>query len=444
MYSSDPHFHPDRVVFSFGVLSDWHIKADPEPERDNRDKLVSAISQLRETAARDDPRGLVLLIAAGDMTQDGQPAEIAMVRQTMERAMDWDKTAFLYVAGNHDKHAPDCNAVYREIFGETVDRLYDAQDAAPDGILSGNRHYVMGGHHFITMDLIKYHKQEPNTFTQSAKDWLDDTLRCITEREPNAYVFVITHLLMQDTCYGSSRGFFYATDDLLPILRKYPQVVTFGGHLHYPLNDERAIMQTEFTAMETATLSDMLVDGFDCANVRKGTKTEGNREFAQGLLVQIDDGGNLRVRRMDFWHRAEIGEPWMLDSPSADGAHLLRYTADRRLAAAKEPPALSGGMTVTCREEGDSRTVTLCFASARPLGSARSYAILLTDAESGAEVRRMEYLTDFYHYSSRDQTPAETEIPLPDMVAGRYGVSVAALDFWGNAGEPLCGEIEIP
>jgi hypothetical protein len=72
--------------------------------------------------------------------------------------------------------------------------------------------------------------------------------------------------------------------------------------------------------METATLSDMLIDGFDCGNVRK-TKTDGNREFAQGLLVQQDADGNLRVTRMDFWHGAEIDEPWYLDAPAADRSH---------------------------------------------------------------------------------------------------------------------------
>ena len=91
-----PKFDAEHIAFSFGVLSDWHIKQDAEPERDNREKLLSAIGQLYARAERDDRNGLSLLIAAGDLTHDGKPEEIELLRQTMDRVMDWKQTAFIY------------------------------------------------------------------------------------------------------------------------------------------------------------------------------------------------------------------------------------------------------------------------------------------------------------------------------------------------------------
>ena len=431
-----PKFDTDHIAFSFGVLSDWHIKQDAEPERDNREKLLSAIGQLYARAERDDGNGLSLLVAAGDLTHDGKPEEISLLRQTMDRVMDWDKTAFIYVAGNHDRHNPSCNEAYREVFGETTDGGYEQQSAAPDGMLSGNRHIVVKGRHFITLDPGKYHKQEPNVFNQSTKDWLDGTLAAITEAEPEAYVYVITHLLMQDTCYGSSRGFFYATDDVTEILKKYPQVVTFGGHLHYPLNDERAIMQTCFTAMETATLSDMLIDGFDCGNVRK-TKTDGNRFFAQGLLVQQDTAGNLRVTRMDFWHGAEIGEPWYLDAPASDGAHLTRYTAQRAVVA--EKPMLDGEISTAFeRMENGTTRLILTLDAARYAGFVRAYTVTLT-GDDGELICRYRHMTDFYRHPQYADMPRRVEIVIPDIAPGEYRVGITAHDCWDNVSNILTG-----
>lgn len=187
-----PKFDADRIVFSFGVLSDFHIK--DEPDQPNQAKLLSALTQLQTAASADDPRGLALLAAAGDLTHDGREEEILTLRRTLEQAIDLRRIPFLYVAGNHDRHNPDCNAVYRRVFGDLTDPRFDAQDAAPEGILSGCRHVTVSGRHFITMDLPgKYHKHEPNTFSVPSRRWLDETLAAITAAEPGAYVFIITH-----------------------------------------------------------------------------------------------------------------------------------------------------------------------------------------------------------------------------------------------------------
>ena len=442
MMSKKPDFCPEQIVFTFGVLSDWHVKLNPEPERDTRAKLSSALTQLQTLALREDPHGLALLVAAGDLTHDGKAEEIELLRETMTSVFPFDRSAFIYVAGNHDRHNPACNEEYHRVFGPLVEGMYDAHSAAPDGIFGGNRHYTVGGRHFITLDPGKYSKTEPNIFTESTKLWLDETLARITAEEPNAYVYVITHLLIQDTCYGSSRGFFYATADVTSILKKYPQVVTFGGHLHYPLNDERAIMQTDFTSLETATLSDMLIDGFDCANVRKGTKVVNNRAFAQGLLVQVDAGGNLRVKRLDLWRGAEIGEPWLLDAPKADRSHLGRYTAARGHDGRR--PMLTGQVNVAFSEfeEGIQGLRLTLDAATLPGGWVRKYAVTVTDRASGETVLEMRYMSDFYRYPTPESVPQRIEIPVPGVARGAYAVSVTALDCWERESEPIFGEID--
>ena len=86
--------------------------------------------------------------------------------------------------------------------------------------------------------------QDPVTFTDSALQWFDETLAKVTAENPDQFVFVLTHPMIYDTVYGSDLGTYWYTKDLTEILNKYPQAVTFSGHLHFPLNDPRSIMQT--------------------------------------------------------------------------------------------------------------------------------------------------------------------------------------------------------
>ena len=436
-----PNFDPARIVFSFAAVSDWHIK--DEMGQYNQQKLTSALIQLRRKAAEEDPNGLAALVAAGDLTHDGKENEILAMRRVLNSVIDVSKTAFVYVVGNHDKHDPDVNLTYDRLFTEACAKAYDSCALSPDGVWSGARHIAVRGVHFITLGPDTFYKKEPNTFPAQTKQWLDETLAQITSEHPNAYVFVITHQLMWDTCYGSVRGYFYATDDLTPILSKYPQVVTFGGHLHYPLNDDRAIMQTAYTAMETATMSDMLIDGHGLANVIKNTKTVGNTDFSQGLLVQMDASGNLRVTRMDFYHHTTIGEPWYLDAPTADGAHLTRYTAARRDAEALTEIIMGKHFSITpTADEEENPALALRFETARHIRPIRTYHIRVTDAD-GTDVYEGEYLTDFYRHPDHATMAAEMTVTVPALPAGAYRLTITARDCWGNESDPLCGTFEI-
>ena len=173
----------------------------------------------------------------------------------------------------------------------------------------------------------------------------------------------------------------------------------------------------------------------DCVqNVRK-TKTDGNRAFAQGLLVQQDASGNLRVMKMDFWRSAEIGEPWMLEAPRDDGAHLLRYTAQRAVEADK--PILSGTLSTSFAFSTEGKPyMHLALDAASYAGWVRCYTVTISN-EAGVPLRQYRYMTDFYRYPQYSEMPRRVEITVPNVIAGEYTVSVTAQDCWGNTSDPL-------
>ena len=78
------------------------------------------------------------------------------------------------------------------------------------------------------------------------------------------------------------------------ILKEYPQAVVFTGHSHYCMSDERAIMQKDFTVINTGTTSYFDFDWFDNedeneANDFPADISQKNLVFqSQGLLDKKD------------------------------------------------------------------------------------------------------------------------------------------------------------
>ena len=94
-------------------------------------------------------------------------------------------------------------------------------------------------------------------------EWLDKLLAKITTEQPNHYVFVTTHPMLRGLAYGGDLvmgTLFWNTKELLEVLNKYPQVVAFGGHLHFPISDERSIMQDKVTNINCGAMSYMATE----------------------------------------------------------------------------------------------------------------------------------------------------------------------------------------
>ena len=51
--------------------------------------------------------------------------------------------------------------------------------------------------------------------------------------------FVFLHQHIKDTVYGSQEWGTQDSAKINAVLKEYPQVITFSGHSHYPLDDPR-------------------------------------------------------------------------------------------------------------------------------------------------------------------------------------------------------------
>ena len=106
--------------------------------------------------------------------------------------------------------------------------------------------------------------------------------------------FCILHQHIKDTVYGSQEWGTKDSAKINAVLKEYPQVITFSGHSHYPLDDPRSIHQKDFTSAGTFC---KLYGGRGWQSARNIPSE--SRALSQGLLVEVDDK-EVTINRRDF------------------------------------------------------------------------------------------------------------------------------------------------
>ena len=440
---SKPSFDKAHIVASFGVMSDSHIDS---PDNATAQKLHSALEQLRDKAAEQDADGLDGVLMAGDLINNAyaNPANYVQVdywKSIYESVFDPSEVSMVYTPGNHD--------TFREWTPSTILQAQNLSERfGVNYFLSDKdmrakkdlecRHCVVAGVHILCIVPVD---RNPVCYTPEQKAWLDARLAEITKADPDRYVLILTHPMIFNTVYGSRLGDYWDTADLTDILSKYPQAVVFGGHLHFPLNDPRSIWQGEFTAMGCGSVRYMAIEDGGYEDMSSKTVMRDANEFSQGLLVQIDRKGNMRITRMDFYHKSPIGEPWIISHPAKNGSHLDTYSHTTRKAGNKAP--VLGELEVNVETPTTAGTpVSVTFAAGKDDEFVHDYIITVSQAD-GTPMYRKKILADFYVAPQASQMKASWTRPIGTFNPGAYKVTLLARDSWGAQSETLEREFTI-
>lgn len=414
VWSRTDTFNENEIVFSLGAISDTHIGNGYGSEG----KFTSALAQMRDKAAEQDADGLDAIMVVGDLTDTNNGSLAVKYKDLYEQVLDPEKIPMIYTIGNHDINNP-LNAV--------LDDPYFAHDLDNDmRVLHECRHCVVDSTHILCISPIKY---SPMSYEEAAVHWLDTTLASVTARDPEKYVMVITHPMIYNTVYGSLLGTFWYTKGLSDVLVKYPQVVTFSGHLHFPLNDPRSIWQGEFTSLGCASVSYMAIEDGKFEDMKSATVMKDAGEYSEGLLLQFDRSGNIRFHRMDFYRNATIGEPWEISYPRADKTHLQKYD-HAALKGQNSAPVLTT-MEFVQGEESDS----LRFAAGTDDEFVHRYVITIKKDGVVADTRRI--LSDWYRHPQTSGMRKVWTRPIGKLQGGVYDILLTAYDSWDAASNTL-------
>ena len=300
------------------VLTDLHCDGTPRQEAHMR----RALNDLKGRATG----GIDVLLMAGDYSFTGSRDEAEAFRDTLVRFIDPRRTAIVPACGNHDTCWTGCMKAdgWNEVWQPVLTHLHPDSDGE-----HGNWHVECGGYHFLTVEARTY---SPNLFTEHTEKWLHDTLTALTTADPDRYVFIATHgaadgsgIYGADVAIDGAIASWGNSPTLYGMLRDFPQAVLFTGHTHYSLENERSIMQRDFTAVNAGGVTDISSIWSTDAAGWLNTGFAGNA--SHGLLLTVEDGA-VTMERIDFVNSRVIGT-WRLPTPSADGAHLNVYRDDR-------------------------------------------------------------------------------------------------------------------
>lgn len=453
--SSEPSVKTDKfdandIVLSFAALSDVHCQ---NGQNMPTNKFYNALNQLKDYAIKSgDKNGIDAVMIAGDLTQSGQVSEANAVKDTYRRVFDEKEVPLLFTTGNHEElyGGKLLMSDFLNIYGKTFFEK-DLTEYATD-FKNGSRLCKVGDYYFIFVNPDsngKYYKVNgvATPYAAATKEWLDNTLKMLTENDPGKAVFVFTHPMIYNTVYGSelytSDSLMWYTTDLTSILSKYPQVVTFSGHLHFPINDPRSIMQTDFTSLGCGSVRYMAIEDGGYEEMSSSTVMKDCDEFSQGYLVQIDGNGNVRFTRMDFYNNTTIGEAWEISAPKADKSHLLAYPKSRSEKNAA-PVLPEDALDIEFGTAGKlSVSTTVKFKAATDDEFAHHY-VLTAKKVGGTKVTTKKVLSDFYRHGTSEDMKKEFEINVGNITIGsKFEFSLVAVDSWGAESNRITKVVEV-
>ena len=443
-------FDENNVVLTFSAMSDIHQQMG---KSNYANKLINALDYSKELNGGKD---LDLALFAGDLTEEtwrqqndnyneNYNADIEMLKSTLDIALDANKTAVFYSLGNHDTDPSELGSEYMskipELFVKTLGAKYFAFDSEESIPEMGLRHIRLKGYDFFAVQPDSYWKLRG--YSQSTLDWLDSKLAKVTAENPKKYVFVTAHPPIYGTVFGSFASD-WADSDLAKVLEKYPQVIYFSGHIHNVLQDEMQISQNgSFTAVDCGSvkytevmndINDSRTTSFD-NNI--GTRIE---DFSQGLFVQVDKNGNVKITRCDYYKKETIKDSWVLSAPNKQKSHLNAYDNDMRIEN-NIAPTFNENSSFTAVKT--SLGILFNWDCATDDDMVRYYYLVVYQVKNGNKTRVKEYniATFTYLYSQVSQMPTKLSYEGTGQFDGELIAEIYAVDIWGKRSLPRSTQV---
>ncbi len=447
-----PVFDESKIALSLAAISDVHIEGSSDAYAG---KFTSALNQLKAKAAESDANGIDGVMVVGDLIQRAEVTMAQNFKAVYEDVFKPTEVPMIYTIGNHDmnpeyKWTPSTVAQSVALTNTLGDEYFKTDI---DNTMRNNyeaRHCVIGGYHILA---VTPNGDQPITYSPNVISWLDQQLETITKTDPNRYVIVLTHPMIYNTIYGSLLGeeggiwestlpHYWATNALTGALEKYPQVVTFHGHLHFPINDPRSLWQGKWTALGCGSTRYMAIEpaGWEGVSSTPTVMNDANN-FSQGYLVQFDVNGNMRIIKMDFFNSGTIGEPYVMQYPDAAGDNLAKYNNETRKAA-NQAPTMS---TIEAKDVKEAETASVTFAAGKDDEFVHHYVVTLSKA--GNVVATKKILADFYLHPKTSEMKSSWTVDFGTLSeSGQYTVTVVAVDSWDAESAPLsatfnCGDV---
>lgn len=403
----------DTDTIRVGIISDTQLTANYDGYAENFKKSLTYLKE----------RGIDLLIFAGDYSDLGTKDASENAKKIYDEVFE-EKPLCLAVMGNHDYWLANFVDCWEIPFKSKMrNRMYNVfgEDCTETKIING--------YTFIALSP-EDGSMEGKYDTDSAKEALDKAVK----RDPSKPIFVVTHQPPVDTIKGSSfEG--NGNSQLNDLFKNYPNVVSISGHLHYSMLDETNIMQKDYTAIGTQSLSYVdFAPGYE--PIGKTADIQANPML---MYMTVKDN-NVEIERIFVNDGQEY---------DANGRYSLSFPYDKQNAIYGEDrkdkvgtPYFDEYDCSVTDIEGDKY---INFAAAKHSGLVTEYRLqFIKDGQSVTFVRdgkntdTLKYWSDFYMGKNNEYI----KLLLPDeLQSGNYTVKIYPMDCYGNCGDAASFDI---
>lgn len=270
----------------FAVISDMHFG-----NNEGEGPQVKVPQALKHLLSKP---GLDALFICGDLTDGGTSAQYDQLRTVFSdpTIVPADLPVY-FLMGDHDNYDADGQTNFATL-GQP---LFDFID--------------IKGYPFIKLGMKG--SRGYDGYSDEERNYLEKALSEASRDYPGKPIFVFTHVPAYGTVYGSCAGEGgWGSRILCDILEKYPQIVMFSGHSHFPLGDPRSIHQGIFTSVN---LGSTTYSEIEPGLADEGIHPEDYAYVTEGVIVEADRNTNLTIERWDTYNDEEMLPRWQVSAP---------------------------------------------------------------------------------------------------------------------------------
>ena len=448
---------------TFAVISDTHFGNNK-----GEGPMVKVPRTLKQLTAKGK---LDAIVVVGDLTDSGQAAQYDQLVSVFGNDANFINPVdtFLFMMGNHDNYNGSTGF---SNFSSKLKNFNGGKDYPLD-------HYVViKGYPFISISVRGGDNNDdtnpasgPKSFPKEVCDKLEAWLEQAAKECPGKPIFVFTHVPPKYTCYstwpGEGDGTKWPTwsmQTINPILNKYPQVVVFGGHSHYPIGDPRSIHQgvdpnsgknNYYTGVGTGsvTYSEIHSPSIEWSDAIHPNFYD---HVTEGIIVDVLPDGNVELRRYDTRLDEEIqpDNRWLLKAPFDGSEFAYADVRDIRDNINNKPyrtglpaPSFADDAKMNVQQSGTG--VAFTFPQATDNDCVFRYKVTVVN-DKGFAVRNQWIFSEFYKNSEQ---PDSFTVSYSGLEPGvEHTLVVEAYDSYENVSEALTygpyvqgdGDFEVP
>lgn len=408
-------------MLRFAVTSDIHIQTSDGGVSIGRfEKLYDeAYAYSKDSKIYNKLDGIFF---CGDLTQDGRDAENELFWGTVEEKTK-EGTIARAVLGNHDfRTAVSGNAWGDYVADSITARRFEEEWAK----YPADSHIELGGYHFIFLSMDLYDKDNGVYYREGRRAWLKAELDKAVAADPTGEkpIFVFNHMGPRGTAAGTEG---YGADlNLHNILKDYPNVVDFSGHVHVSQINPNSVWQGEYTSIAVGSLTGTKVPiNGDPTRTGVSQALTGDRFW----ICEMDYNNVLRLINYDYVRGETYGEPIYLDSFGNPAG--FDYTSDREII--EDVPEFEESAEVIVKSN-NYKKVDITFPQAFSDNLITTYVVDVVN--SSDEIVKTEYVLSGAHLGS-DQ-PKEFELTLAGLEQNTaYTINVYAYTFYNEKSSAL-------